>query len=202
MATFDWKKLVGGLAPTLGAALGGPMAGMAVKVIADAVLGKPDATEAEVSAALLNGNLTGEQIVALRSADKSFDVRMKELDIDIMKVNQTTELAYVTDTNDARKAFGGNENVFALGVVILVSFAVLMGSVLTGCFLMMTGYFKVDPNVAAICAGLIGTVIGYVAANAQQVVSYFYGSSKGSKEGAERIGSALTESIKQAGARS
>ncbi len=192
---FDWKKLVGGLAPTLGTALGGPMAGMAIKVIADKLLGNPDATETEVSAALSKG-LTGEQVLALKEAENAFTTRMRELDIDVMKINQAGELAYVADTASARATFGGNENVFVLGVCILVTFALLMGAVLTGCFLLMTGVFKVDPNVAAICSGLIGTVVGYVAANAQQVVSYFYGSSKGSKDSGERIGAAHTESIK------
>jgi hypothetical protein len=194
---FDWKFLVSNLAPTLGAALGGPMAGMAVKVLADSLLGNSAATEMEVSAALQN--LTGEQIAAIKAAEAAFAVRMRELDIDVLKINQAGDLALIADTADARKNFGGNENVFVLGVCILVTFAALMGSVLIGCFLMMTGYFRVDPNVAAICAGMIGTVVGYVAANAQQVVSYFYGSSKGSKDNGERIGAALTASIKASG---
>lgn len=193
--TFDWKSLVGGIAPVLGTALGGPLGGVAVKMIADKVLGNPSASETEVSAALSQG-LTGEQVVALKQAENDFSIKMKEMDIDVLKVNQAGDLAYVADTADARKSFGGNENVFVLGCIILSGFAILMGFVLTGCFLLMTGYFKVDPNVAAICAGLIGTVIGYVAANAQQVVSYFYGSSKSSKDSGDRVGQALTDSIK------
>lgn len=195
---MDWKKLVGGIAPVLGTALGGPLAGVAIKAIADQMLGKPDATETEVATALAQG-LSGEQIVALKAAETAFDLEMKKLDIDVLKINQQTEAAYITDTNDARKAFAGNDNVYVLGVCILITFATLMGAVLTGCFLMMTGYFSVDPNIAAICSGMIGTVIGYVAANAQQVVSYFYGSSKGSKDNGERIGAALTASIKASG---
>lgn len=196
--SFDWKSLVSSLAPTIGAALGGPIGAMAVKAIADKVLGNPDATETEVAAALSQG-LSGEQIVALKAADAAFVIRMRELDIDVLKVNQEADKAYIADTADARKSFSSNDNVFVLGVCILASFAILMGVVLVGCFLLMTGYFKVDPNVAAITCGLIGTVIGYVAANAQQVVSYFFGSSKGSKDNGERIGAALTASIKAAG---
>lgn len=198
MASFDWKSLVAGIAPVLGTALGGPMGGMAAKVIADKVLGKPDATDTEISAALSQG-LTPEQIVALKQADNDFNLKMREMDIDVLKINQAGDLAYVADTSDARHTFGKDTNIFIMGVCILLTFAVLMGSVLTGCFLMMTGYFKVDPNVAAICAGLIGTVIGYVAANAQQVVGYFFGNSKGGTDQSNRIGQALTDSIKAAG---
>ncbi len=201
MAAFDWKKLVNGLAPTLGTALLGPLGGMALKTIAAAVTGNAEASEDEVAEALASGTLTGEQIVALRTANNQFELDMQHMQIDLAQLNAQTELAYVTDTSNARATFGGNENVFVLGVCILISFAVLMGAVLLGCFLLMTGYFKVDPNVAAICSGLIGTVVGYVAANAQQVVSYFYGSSKGSKDSGAAIASALTDTIKQAGAK-
>lgn len=199
MADFDWKKLVGGIAPALGTALGGPLIGEAVRIIGATLLGRPDASETDISASLASG-LGADQVLALRAADDAFKIRMEELKIDVLKLNQATELAYIADTSDARKVFGGNENVFVLGVCILITFGLLMGAVLTGCFMLMTGFFKVDPNVAAICSGLIGTVVGYVAANAQQVVSYFYGSSKGSKDNGLAIGAALTESIKQSGA--
>jgi len=198
MATFDWKALVSGIAPTLGTALGGPMAGMAIKVIADKLLGNPNASETEVAAALSQG-LSGEQVVALREADNAFAIRMKELDIDILKVNQAGELAYVADTSDARHIFGGSENVFVLGIWILATFALLMLAVLGGLFMLMTGKVDVDPGVLTACGTLIGTIVGYVAANAQQVVSFFYGSSKGSKDSGEAVRSALSESIKQAG---
>lgn len=201
MADFDWKKLVGGIAPVLGTALGGPLAGAAISQLAGALLGNPDASEADVAAAISSGRLSGEQVVAIKTAENDFDVRMKQLDIDVLKINQAADSALIADTSDARHTFGGNENVFVLGCIILGAFAALMGLVLTGCFFLMTGRVTVDPGTLAVCAGLIGTVVGYVAANAQQVVSFFYGSSKGSKDNGERIGAALTESIKQAGAK-
>ena len=201
MADFDWKKLVGGIAPVLGTALGGPPAGQAIAMLGQALGLGSDANETTVAAAVSTGKLSGEQIVAMQQAEQDFKLKMEGLRIDVLKINQAADGALIADTADARHTFGGNENVFVLGVCILVTFALLMGAVLTGCFLLMTGYFKVDPNVAAICSGLIGTVVGYVAANAQQVVSYFYGSSKGSKDSGQAMGAALTESIKQAGAK-
>jgi hypothetical protein len=39
-----------------------------------------------------------------------------------------------------------------------------------------------DESMKAIVSTLIGTVVGYVAANAQQVVGYFFGSGKGSAD--------------------
>ncbi len=199
MADFDWKKLVGGIAPILGTALGGPLIGEAVSMIGGALLGNPAATESDVATAISNGKLTGDQIVALKTAENDFTLKMKSLDIDVLKINQAADAALIADTSDARHTFSGNENVFVLGCIILSAFGVLMALVLTGCFFLMTGKVNVDPGTLAVCAGLIGTVVGYVAANAQQVVSFFYGSSKGSKDSGAAMGAALTESIRQAG---
>lgn len=82
---FDWKKLVGVVAPGLATALGGPLAGMAVKAISGAILGRDDASEAEVEQAMLSA--TPEQLLALKKADQEFLVRMRELDIDLERVN-------------------------------------------------------------------------------------------------------------------
>ncbi len=161
------------------------------------------ATGDDITTAIANA--TPEQLAALRSREMDFKERMQaigfehEHEMRALDVEETK--AYVADTASAREAFSKDDKVFWLGVCVLATFAALMFGVMFGCFLLMTGYFKVDPNVAAICSGLIGTVVGYVAANAQQVVSYNFGSSKGSKDNGDRIGQALTETIKQAGAR-
>ena len=200
MASFDWKALVGGIAPVLGTALLGPLGGTALSSLATALLGNPDATETQVAQALQKG-LTGDQIVAMKQADNDFAARMKAMDIDVLRINQAADAALIADTSDARHVFGQKDNVFVMGCIILLGFALLMGFVLWGCFLLMTKKMEADPAMVAVCASLIGTVVGYVAANAQQVVSFFYGSSKGSKDSGDRIGQALTESIKQVGGR-
>lgn len=150
-------------------------------------------------------NATPEQLVALRSREMDFKERMQALgfqqerEMRAFDVEETKAL--IADATSARGTFGTNENVFTLGCIILGVFGGLMALVLTGCFFLMTGRVTVDSGTLAVCAGLIGTVVGYVAANAQQVVSFFYGSSKGSKDSGDRIGEALTESIKQQGAK-
>jgi len=201
MADFDWKKLVGGIAPILGTALGGPLAGEAISMIGNALGLGTSASASDVASAIASGQLTGDQIVAMKQAENDFTAKMRALDIDVMKVNQAADAALIADTADARHTFGSSEPIFVLGVCILLGFVVLMGATLAGCFALMTGYFHFDPTVATFSSGLIGTVVGYVAANAQQVVSFYFGSSKGSKDSGDRIGQALTESIKQAGAK-
>lgn len=200
MKDFDWKKLVAGIAPVLGTALGGPLAGQAISMLGEALGLGSNASETDVAAAVTSGKLTGEQIVAMKTAEQDFAVRMRGLDIDVLKLNQASDAALIADAVSARQTFGGNENVFVLGVWILSTFALLMATVLVGLFFLMTGRVNVDPGVLTACGTLIGTIVGYVAANAQQVVSFFYGSSKGSKDSGAAIGQALTESIKQQGA--
>jgi hypothetical protein len=73
---MDWKSVLGKAAPLLGAAIGGPLGGIAVAKIADA-LGLSEKTEAAITEAL--AGTTPEQLLALKSADQSFSVKMQEL---------------------------------------------------------------------------------------------------------------------------
>lgn len=203
---MDFSTVVKKALPWIGAAATSNVPALitlAAQAVGEVLGVEVPATADDVTSAVANA--TPEQLVALRSREMDFKERMQGLgfehDRDMRALDVQEASAYIADTTSARGAFGRDDKVFWLGVCVLATFAVLMIGVMSGCFLLMTGYFKVDPNVAAICSGLIGTVVGYVAANAQQVVSYFFGSSKGSKDNGERIGAALTESIKQAGAR-
>ena len=188
---MEWKKIINAVAPVLGTALGGPMAGAAVKVIAGAVLGNENATEQQVTEAVMQG-LSPEALVKLREADNAFKVRMRELDIDLAKLNAATEQAYLSDVQDARQSHGGSLGVFWLGIAILLTFAGVMVAVLWGSFQMIAGLIPIkDAGFASTVAGLVGTVIGYVAANAQQVVGYFFGSSKGSADKTDALAAAV-----------
>lgn len=85
------------LAPTAATLLGGPLAGMAVKVIGEAV-GMPEATQEKIEKAITGGQLTGEQVVALRAADDALKVKLAELGL------RADELV-VEDRKDARAMF-------------------------------------------------------------------------------------------------
>lgn len=91
----NWKDVISSVAPGLAGAFGGPLASAAVKVIADKVLGRPDASEVEVIEALSSGSLTGEQIVALKSAEQQFQLELAKIEAD-------TDKAYLHDVQDAR----------------------------------------------------------------------------------------------------
>ena len=76
--------LLGSIAPTIATALGGPIAGMAVKAISGALFGHQDATEDDIMSALANPN--GDQLAALKKIDADFKVQMKSLDIDLERI--------------------------------------------------------------------------------------------------------------------
>ena len=180
MSDFDWKKLVSVVAPTIGTMLGGPLAGSAIAALSNVFLGNENGTEAEVSQAILNG-MTPDKIVELKRINLEHEQKMAELGIDLAKINQSLEVAYITDTADARKY--KDVGTFWLGVVILIVFGVTMGMSLYGSYQILKGGITIlDVSAVAAVSGFIGSIIGYVAASAQQVVSYFYGSSAGSKQ--------------------
>lgn len=177
---FDWKETLRAIAPTAATLLGGPLAGTAVKVLSEKLLGRPDGTEADIAQAVQAG-LTPEQVTAIKDGE----VRLKELDL-----KEIT--AAIADTAHARDAHKGNRGVFWLGIAVLLTFAAVMACVLYGSYALLVGGMQVkDPSLVAVVFGLLGTVVGYVAANAQQVVAYFFGSSAGSKQKTEAMAQAV-----------
>ena len=76
--------LIGSVAPTIATALGGPVAGMAVKAISGALFGHDGARKDDIMTALANP--TGDQLAALKKIDADFAVQMKALDIDLERI--------------------------------------------------------------------------------------------------------------------
>lgn len=99
------------------------------------------------------------------------------------------ESLYINDTQDARRY--RDANVFRLGVVILTSFFAVMSGTLWFLFKVATAQLIVDAVLLAAIFTLLGTIIGYFASNAQQVVSFFFGSSQGSQTKSDAIADAV-----------
>ena len=119
--SFDWKSLIGGVAPTLATALGGPFAGAAVSAISEAILGKSDGTEAEITAVLKTA--TPDMLAKIREADQTFKVKMEELKVDLEK-------AKYADTDSARTMATAQLNAVVRNlsyIIVLGFFCVLCG---------------------------------------------------------------------------
>lgn len=165
---FDWKTIVRSVAPTLGAALGGPIGGVATKFLADKFLGNSDASEAELEQAIIGA--TPEQLATLKKLDNDFAIQMKKLDIDVFKLE-------VEDRKSAREMFKVNiwPQVTLSAVFVIGYFWVLY-------LLVSNATIK---NMAAenqALFGILATVIGVLTAAIPQILNFWFGSSMGSKE--------------------
>jgi hypothetical protein len=77
--------LLKSIAPTVATVLGGPLAGLAVKTLGDAI-GIDEPTQDKIERALTGSQLTAEQILAIKNAEQALVVKMKELDIRLEEV--------------------------------------------------------------------------------------------------------------------
>lgn len=159
---MGWKALISTVAPWIGTALGGPLGGAAVGAVADA-LGLSDKTEASIKAAL--SGVTPEQMLAIKTADQQFALRMQELGY--ADIEKLAALA-AGDRDSARKremtVLDWTPRILAY-LVICSFIGVIIG--------VLSGWGKADSVLA-------GTLIGYLSAKAEQVIAYYFGSSSGS----------------------
>ena len=147
------KSIVGSLAPTLGAALGGPLGGQAGQILSG-VLGVPNNPKSIENAMQ---SLNSDQMVALKKAEKEFEVQMQELEVDVFALQ--TE-----DVQDAREKFSSDWTPKFLGVLCLVGFFGYIG--------LVTLYPQPDAS-----DDIVMLVIGSITGIATAVISFYFGSS-------------------------
>lgn len=188
--------------PWIGAAATGgvpALVGMAAKTIGDVIGEEVSPTVDAISNAV--SGATPEQLALMKEREQEFKLKMQALgfqhaqEMEKLRVDETK--AFVADAQSARDKFAMNQSVFKLGAVILVAFAASVALSMWGAYLLLNGGIEVkDPGIIAAVFSFLGTIVGYMAANAQQVVSFFFGSSKGSSDKQD----ALSASIMHLGA--
>ena len=161
-------NLVRTVAPSLASAVGGPLAGMAVRTISEALLGKPDGTETELAEAAAKA--TPEQLLALKKAEQDFAIKMRELDIDLERIANA-------DRDSARdrevKTKDWTPRILA-GLITVGYFGALF-------YMLRNGLPQHGGSEAMlVMLGTLGTAWG-------GVVAYYFGSSAGSKEKTEAM---------------
>jgi hypothetical protein len=156
---FDIKKLIGTVAPTLANALGGPLAGVAAGAIANA-LGLSDKSDEALETAL--ANVKPEDLLKLKQAEQQFKLEMKKLEL-------RPEELEVEDRAGARVAYAATKDGLLpwLAVLVVGTFCAVTSAILFGAM-------KVEAVVG-------GTLIGYLSAKAEQVLSFYFGSTKASR---------------------
>jgi hypothetical protein len=152
------KGLVGELAPTLGAALGGPVGGAAAGMLAE-VLGC-DPTPQKLNKAL--SQATPEQLAEIKKAELDFEVRMKELEVDVFALE-------TKDIQHARESFSEDWTARSIAILSILLF---------GGYVFLVTLQPADDNDL----NVVNLVLGYLGGIVSSVVSFYFGASKsGSK---------------------
>ena len=167
---MNWKSLLGSIAPTFATALGGPMAGMAVKALSGALLGHEDATEADIGLAMANASPS--DILKVKEADNAFKLEMGRIGVDLEQIA-------ANDRSDARAmntATKDNAPKLLATVIVIGFFATLY-----------TIAFVTIPDSAI---QPVSILLGALTAMLTQVGNYYFGSSAGSKAKTDLMGKA------------
>lgn len=157
------------IAPFLGAALslGGPLGAMAGTALNAALGAKPGAKVDDVLASLTKTALTPEQLAAVQAAENDFQIQMKKLDIQSVE-----DLAKMEDDDRA--------NARAMHAAVPKDYTpeCLAAGITLGFFL--TLWYVFGHGVKPEAHDLALTMVGVLGTAWVSVVSFYFGSSKGS----------------------
>lgn len=154
-------QILGGIAPTIATALGGPLAGVATKALADKLLGRPEATSEEVEAAILNA--APQDLLKLKEADAELQKHLADAGIELEQIA-------ANDRDSAR-----NRQIATKDRVP----GILAGVILVGYFAVLAYLIKYGLPTAS--EEILALLIGALTAGLTQVLNFYFGSSAGSK---------------------
>ena len=149
--------LIASVAPTIATAIGGPVAGMAVKALSTALLGHSDGTEDDIKTALANA--TPDQIASLKKIEADFKIQMKSLDINLEKIA-------ADDRNSARQMAISTHDLTprVLAVIVVICYG-------------LAQYYMFTHVIEASMRELVARVLGTIDGALMLVLSYYFGSS-------------------------
>ena len=165
----DWKQVVRTVAPGLATALGGPLAGVAASALSDALLGRPGGSEGDIAQAVAVGG--ADALAKIKAAEQAFQVRMRELDIDLERIHQA-------DRNSAREREAKTGDVWTPRILALLVTGGFFG-VLS--FLLASGKPQTGGDALLVMLGALGGAWA-------SVVAYYFGSSAGSAQKTALLG--------------
>lgn len=154
--------LIGSVAPTIATALGGPVAGMAVKAISGALFGHDGGSKDDIMTALANP--TGDQLAALKKIDADFAVQMKALDIDLERI-AAGDRASARDMQKETKDWIPR----ALAILVTVGFFAIL------IYMLIYGLPTTGNEALLLLLGALQTAWG-------GIVAFYFGSSSGSQQ--------------------
>jgi len=117
--SFDWKKVVGTVAPMIGTALGGPLGGIAGAAISK-TLGC-DNTDESISAAVKGA--TAQDLAKLQIAEQEFKIQMAKLGYESERDLATLSQQDAASARDREIKTGDNWTPRTLAALVVVAWA-------------------------------------------------------------------------------
>ena len=161
--------LLGQIAPSIATALGGPLAGVAVKTLSSALFGHEDASEEQISEAMASAS--PDQLAAIKKIDADFKVQMKSLDIDLERIA-------AGDRDSARQMQQNTKDATPKILAYFITFG-FFGALV---WILVFGLPQTGLEVILMMLGSLST-------SWTGVVQFYYGSSAGSKAKTDALNS-------------
>lgn len=162
---MDWKQVIGKLAPTVASALLGPLAGGAVAAIGE-IFGISEPTQEKIQSLIESGQMTGEQIAALKMLELRLKAEEQErgfryADLEVRDRESARE-------RDAKLALAGKRNVRA---DLMAGLAVLM-------ICAMVWLVWKDPTLPDDIKGIVTLVLGRFLGYLDNIYNYEFGATR------------------------
>lgn len=158
------------------------------------------------AAAEIFGTADPDRIETAIAADPALALRFKEKLLDVQDAAQRREherfLAELEDRQGARGIYDQSKSVVnGLTRLIVAAFFAVNGLALVGFYFLLSapeGTIQVNEATLAVVA-LGGTILGWVNSKTDMVISFFFGSSSGSKNKEDQLGGAVRDLVRKAG---
>jgi hypothetical protein len=170
--SIDWKKLLGKAAPAIASVVGtaNPVAGMALRVLGATLLKNPEAKEDEVAAALATSDPA--TLLKLKEAEMAFTEQMAQYGLRLEEIDAGDRASA-----RAREIALHDRTPSIIAAVVLLAFVMALVLVLN---------HQIPPGMHDVAITMLGTLGAMV----MTVVTYYFGSSRGSRQKDELLGQA------------
>ncbi len=158
-----WKKIVGALAPAIGAVLGKPLGGVGLAILAKSLGLEEGATEKDIATRV--ENLTSEDVAKMHAADMEYKQTLSDNEVEEFRLEtsdrQSARAKQVETGDNTPRNLAYIMSVGVLGFVVVLVF---YGS-------------HIEPGVHDVLMALTGLFAGILTG----IYAYYFGSSRGSK---------------------
>jgi len=166
----NFGPVIGAVAPTIATALGGPLAGMAVRALSGALFGGDESKGVDDISQLLGG-VTPDHLAQMKQIDDDFKAKMASLNVDLAKIAED-------NTDSARQMQISTKDWIPRVLAVFVS---------VGFF----GILLVMLLVPMPKSDAFTILLGALAAGWGGVMNFYFGSSAGSKAKTDILGQAV-----------